>query len=257
VSNKLWSVLFGVVLAACGIGFAIAPFMGWWMPTGISSHSGDVDSLFYIILAITGFFYILTEGLFVYFLWQYTSADGKRPVGDIGFPNLLKPFSGLLANQHRIEMAWTLVPAAILIYIAVAQVDTWANIKYEARKQHTESASASLQVGVSARQFEWRMRYPSVERFKKWQADKSATKADFDSFGKLPQADDIHVVNELHIYQDHQVVVHLTTRDVIHSFNAPNFRVKQDALPGKVIPFWFITKKGRKWPTIRMLEHDL
>jgi cytochrome c oxidase subunit 2 len=70
---------------------------------------------------------------------------------------------------------------------------------------------------------------------------KADSKADFDSFGKMPQADDIHVVNELHIWQDNQVIVYLTTRDVIHSFNLPHFRVKQDALPGKMIPVWFRT----------------
>jgi cytochrome c oxidase subunit 2 len=251
VGNKLWSILFGVVMLGCAIGFGIAPWMGWWMPTGISSHAHDVDFLFDIILYITAFFFFLTEGILVYFLWQYASADGKRPVGaKADYPSILKPFAGLLNNQHYVELAWTLVPAAILIYIAVAQVDTWANIKYESRKQHTESKTASLQVAVNARQFEWRMRYPSVERYKKWQADKAATKMDFDSFGKVPQADDVYIVNELHIYQEHQVVIYLTTRDVIHSLNLPNFRVKQDALPGKMIPVWFITKKDHEcWNT--------
>jgi cytochrome c oxidase subunit II len=239
VGNKLWSVLFGVVMLACAVGFGIAPWMGWWMPTGVSSHAHDVDFLFDIILYITAFFFFLTEGILVYFLWQYTQADGKRPAVS---SNVAKPAAPII-NEHYVELAWTLVPAAILIYIAIAQVDTWANIKYESRKQHTESKTASLQVALSARQFEWRFRYPSAERYKKWLADKSATQRDFDSFGRIPQADDVYVVNELHIYQDHQVVVQLTTRDVIHSFNLPNFRVKQDALPGKLIPVWFITKK--------------
>ncbi len=251
MGNKLWSILFGVVMLGCAVGFGIAPWMGWWMPTGISSHAHDVDFLFDIILYITAFFFFLTEGILVYFLWQYASADGKRPVAPTAeLPGFIKPLSGLLTNQHHVELAWTLVPAAILIYIAVAQVDTWANIKYESRKQHTESDSASLQVALSARQFEWRFRYPSKERYENWLKDKAGTKKDFDSFGKVPQADDVHVVNELHIYQDHQVVVLLTTRDVIHSFNLPNFRVKQDALPGKLIPVWFITKKDYEcWNT--------
>lgn len=253
MGNKLWSALFGIVMAGCAIGFGIAPIMGWWRPTGISSHAGDVDFLFDIILYITAFFFFLTEGILVYFMWAYTSVDGKRPVAPTAeVPGLVKPLSNLLTSQHHVELAWTLIPAAILIYIAVAQVSTWANIKYEARKQHTESpdGSASLQVGVSARQFEWRMRYPSVARYKSWQDGKKSTDAkvkesfqkDYDSFGRFPQADDVHVVNELHISQAHQVVVQLTTRDVIHSFNLPNFRVKQDALPGKLIPVWFITK---------------
>ena len=51
--------------------------------------------------------------------------------------------------------------------------------------------------------------------------------------------DDIHVVNELHVIKDRHVVVQLSTKDVIHSFNSAHMRVKQDALPGKVIPVWF------------------
>ncbi|HZZ81791.1 MAG TPA: cytochrome c oxidase subunit II transmembrane domain-containing protein [Gemmataceae bacterium] len=259
MGNKFWSILFGVVMAACFIGFAISPFMGWWRPDGISSHAGDVDFLFDVILGITAFFFVLTEGILVYFMWHYASEEGKHPVSPAkDFPNVLKPLAGLLTSQHHVELAWTLIPAAILIYIAVAQVDTWANIKYESRKSHTESPTASLQVAVSARQFEWRMRYPTVARYKKWQNDKKSSdaktvdefKKDYESFGKVPQADDVHVVNELHIYQDHQIMVWLSTRDVIHSFNLPNFRVKQDALPGKLIPVWFKTKEGKEcWNT--------
>lgn len=262
MDNRFWSVLFGVTMVACLVGFAISPLMGWWMPDGISTHAGDVDFLFYVILWITTFFFILTEAILIAFMWMYVSTpEGKPPVSAttdvVGF---LKPLTSFLHNQHRVELAWTLIPAAILLYIAFAQVNTWANIKYESRKKHQQDQvkeGAALQVGVSARQFEWRMRYPSVARFKRWMSkgdweagpkDKIGVKADFDSFGRVPQADDIYTVNELHIWQHHQVVVHLTTRDVIHSFNLPNFRVKQDALPGKMIPVWFrsVDPKVRK-----------
>ena len=53
---------------------------------------------------------------------------------------------------------------------------------------------------------------------------------------KFEQRDDIHLVNELHVFKENPTVVHLSTRDVIHSFNLPHLRVKQDALPGKIIP---------------------
>ena len=245
MGNKGWSVLFGVVMLGCFVGFAISPVMGWWMPEGVSSHAQDVDGLFYIILWITAFFFVLTEGLLVYFIWKYAAtSDGKRPVhSKAEMPGYIKPLSGILSNQHRVEMAWTFVPAVILIWIAVVQIGTWEKIKYQSRMSHTEGPTASLQVGISARQFEWRIRYPSVTRFDQWMKDTAGTKADFASFGKVPQADDIYTVNELHIWQEHQVVVWLTTRDVIHSFNLPNFRVKQDALPGKMIPVWFKTKE--------------
>jgi len=253
VGNKGWSVLFGVVMAACFIGFAISPFVGWWMPPGLSTHAADVDFLFYVILYITTFFFVLTEALIVVFMWRYAgTGDMKHPVSETAeYPNFLKPLTNILHDQHRVEMAWTFVPAVILLYIAFAQVGTWANIKYQSRKtsQEAKDAANALQIGVSARQFEWRMRYPSALRFEKWLKDKGAAKPDFDSFGKVPHADDVYVVNELHIWQDHQVMVHLSTKDVIHSFNLPHFRVKQDALPGKLIPVWFKTLPESKVKT--------
>jgi len=256
VSNKGWSVLFGVTMIACFVGFAISPLMNWWRPDGVSTHSKGVDDLFDIILGITAFFFVLTEAILVAFMWLYAGkGDISHPVSEkADFPGIMKPISNILQNQHRVEMAWTFVPAVILLYIAFAQVSTWANIKYEARRhlQEETKAGPATQIGVSARQFEWRMRYPSTERFKKWlEMEKDAnkeslkkTKADYDSFGKIPQASDVHVVNELHVWKGYTVTVHLTTRDVIHSFNLPNFRVKQDALPGKMIPVWFTPTKA-------------
>lgn len=248
MGNKGWSILFGVSMAACALGFGIAPFVGWWMPEGVSLHAPHVDFLWYVILYITAFFFFLTEGILVAFMWLYASnGDGKRPVSSSSeLPGFIKPIANILHDQHRVELAWTFVPAVILLYIAFAQVNTWANIKYTARNQ-MKPGDAVQQLGVSARQFEWRMRYPSVERFDKWMKDKNTTdevQKDFASFGKVPQASDIYVVNEMHIWKGQAVVVHLTSRDVIHSLNLPNLRVKQDALPGKMIPVYFTPTKA-------------
>src|SRR5437879_382433 len=73
-----WSIVFAVVMFACGASFVAAPFMGWWLPEGVSNHSDHVDALFYIILAITGFFFILTEALLVVFMFQYAGQPGQR-----------------------------------------------------------------------------------------------------------------------------------------------------------------------------------
>src|SRR5262249_2207959 len=54
-------------------------------------------------------------------------------------------------------------------------------------------------------------------------------------------ADDLHVVNQVHTWKGAKVRFYLKSRDVIHSFFLPNMRIKQDALPGKVIPVWFDT----------------
>jgi cytochrome c oxidase subunit 2 len=264
--GKWWSVLFGVVMFACGALFVVAPFVVdadghaiWWLPQGVSTHSADVDRLFYIILAITGFFFILTEAILVGFMFQYAGKPGAGHVFGAHpfqekvywtsfFKRMFRPVSAILHNQHRVELAWTLVPSVILLYIAFAQVHTWLEIKDKAKLESILRGDRyPIQVALSARQFEWRFRYPSSERLEKWltkKGDKSVVD-DFNSFARYPQQDDVHLVNELHLWKDDcTMLVHLSTIDVIHSFNIPHMRVKQDALPGKVIPVWFTPTKA-------------
>jgi cytochrome c oxidase subunit 2 len=252
--QKWWSVLFGVVMVATVVLWIIAYPMGWWLPKNVSSYGGRVDNLFFLILAITGFFFILTEALLVYFMFAYAGgAPGHRP-GVFGhhyaekkvfwtafFKRIARPVTAIIHDQHRLELAWTFVPAVILLFIAIVQIGAWEEIKYYSRMPKPNQDSQ--QVEVSARQFEWRIRYPSPTRYAEW--DKDPAKAV--EFADNPHADDIWVVNELHAWKGDKddtsdkgkVLIHLRTKDVIHSFYLPNLRLKQDALPGKTIPVWF------------------
>jgi cytochrome c oxidase subunit 2 len=247
--GKWWSLLFAAMMIFCGGTFVVAPFFGWWLPEGVSTHSASVDYLFYVILAITGFFFVLTEIILCVFMYKYASGQAKSADGprEPGFASrLFRPVTNLLSDQHKVEMAWTIVPALILLYIAFAQVNTWANVKYQSRMPTLKESKTPLQVVVSARQFEWRVRYPSPERLEQWlrNKDDADVARDYNSFAKVEQQDDVHVVNQLHAVVQNPTVVHLTTRDVIHSFNLPHLRVKQDALPGKMIPLWFTPTKS-------------
>jgi len=261
--GKWWSVLFGVMMTAAAGLFVVAPIFGWWLPPGMSTQRPWEDQLFYIILAITGFFFILIESLLVYFMWVYAARPGvpghvfghhaeeTKVFWTSYFKRMIRPVSAILYNQHRVELAWTLVPAVILLYIAVAQVDTWARVKYVSRMPTYESKEnqglPSQQVEISARQFEWRMRYPSSRRFIDWfdrekrnDADQlKKLEQDFANFSRVLEADDVYVPNELHLWKDHPIVIQLRTIDLIHSLNIPYMGVKQDSLPGKIIPVWF------------------
>jgi cytochrome c oxidase subunit 2 len=240
VNDKAWSFLFGTTMLACAALFVVAPLVGWWLPPVVSSHGWDIDFLFYLILAITGFFFILTEGLMVAFMFRYAGeGHGHVPARPPSmFWGAIKPIANVFNTASKIEMAWTLVPAIILLYLAFAQVSTWAEVKYKSRLDSQIWGAGDkmpVQVEVSARQFEWRMRYPSPATWKEWKKDPEKAKA----WVRNPQFDDVHMVNELHIIKDKHVVVQLSTKDVIHSFNSAHMRVKQDALPGKIIPVWW------------------
>jgi cytochrome c oxidase subunit 2 len=225
--QKWWSILFAVVnLAALGL-FVIAPSMGWWLPKDVSvdGFGSQVDWLFYLILAITGFFFVLTEAILVYNMWRFAAQPGRK--------------SEYTHGNHTLEWVWTIIPAGILIFIAFAQVRAWEKIKYVSRMPDPTHL-----VEVSARQFEWRVRYPKADSLKtlveSWKTAPQVAKA-WDEQGYI---DDVHVVNELHTWVGAKVRVYLKTRDVLHSFFLPNMRLKQDALPGKTIPVWFEAKEA-------------
>ncbi len=261
--GKWWALLFAVVMAACFLLFIISPFIGWWLPEGVTTHSGDVDFLFYVILYITGFFFVLTEVLLIGFIWRFGGGKEKTeaPPEEGSEPSfsqkMMAPVKKLIPDEQRLEMAWTIVPAAILLYIAFAQINTWAQIKYQSRMPKQQEGQALLQVAVSARQFEWRMRYPSPTRYRSWKLNPELAK----DFKNNPHLDDVHVPNELHVWTNEAAeseeeypafLVHLSTIDVQHNLNIPHFRIKQDALPGKIIPVWFRPTKAN---TLKVEKH--
>jgi cytochrome c oxidase subunit 2 len=231
--QKWWSVLFGGVLLAELALWVVAPAAGWWLPENVASFGGDVDYLFYVILGFTGFFFVLTEAILVYAMFRYTYRPGHKAV--------------FVEGNHRLELAWTIVPAAILLFIAFAQVNAWERIKYQSRMPPPD-----LTLGVTAQQWEWRLRYPAdTDRFHYDANDKDGARQKrlaAQQWAEAPEADDVHVSNELHVWKGANVKVYLRTRDVIHSFGIPNLRLMQDILPGKTIPMWFqVTKANTRF----------
>jgi cytochrome c oxidase subunit 2 len=219
--QRLWSLLFGAVLLTSFALFAAAPFMNWWLPTNIASFGGDVDFLYYVILFFTGFFFILTEVILVWIMWRFAHVPGRK--------------SDYTHGNHRLEILWTIVPAAILLFIAFAQIGAWGRIKYNTRFPKPDQV-----VQVTARQWEWRLRYPADVNF----GDEARARR----WAEEPESDDVRHVNELHTWHKAHIKVYLKTQDVIHSLYFPNLRLKQDALPGKTIPVWFRPLKANvRW----------
>ncbi|MBL8851842.1 MAG: cytochrome c oxidase subunit II [Planctomycetaceae bacterium] len=212
----------------------IAPDRGWWFPTDAMSPLGQrIDDLFYMILIVTTVTFIFTQIGLGYVLW--TGAQRTDP------GNTTRAWFS--HGSHNLEVIWSIVPAAILLYIALYQFDVWREFRMKPYFPQAQLNAALNKVGVdvagkagatdalaevTARQFEWRIRY-----------------AGFDQDGKLlplmstPQPTDLYAVNDLHLPSGAPVMIHLRSQDVQHSFFLPELRVKQDAVPGLVIPVWF------------------
>jgi len=205
VRNRLaglfWSLLFLAVPVLGVAVFAVAPSIDVWLPKDVSAHGKEIDSLFYFILALTGIVFIVTEMMLFWFIWKYdVAARGDEK-------------ATYIHGSHTLEVIWTIIPAVVMLFLAIYQMNAWADVKM--RRPVMKPT-----VEVVARQFEWRLRYPGPD-------------------GDLGTPDDLFLVNDLHVPVDEDVLVQLKSMDVLHSFFLPNLRIKQDAVPGMKIPVWF------------------
>jgi cytochrome c oxidase subunit II len=181
--------------------------MSWWLPPAASTFAGPIDGLFLAILIITGIALVIVEVGLVWFVVRYRGREGRKAFYTHG--------------STRAEVIWSAIPAVTVVALGIVSNHYWVRIK--GRDSVPPNAYA---VNIHVKQFEWQMTYSGPD-------------------GQLGTADDFTVRNQLHIPVDHPVVVHLTSEDVIHSFFVPEFRVKQDAVPGMTINVWFqATKTG-------------
>lgn len=181
-----------------------------WFPENISTFGGDIDHVFSLIYYIVGFWFLLTEGVLLYFIIRYRRRAGQPAVYSRG--------------DSWSELAWIFVPVAIVLAldlgIEFASGPVWAHIK-------EQQPPGGVEVQATGKQFNWSFTYPGPD-------------------GKFDTDDDVTVDNELHVPLGQNVHVTLQSKDVIHSFFIPNVRLKQDVLPGRTIRAWFnAVKPGR------------
>jgi cytochrome c oxidase subunit II len=213
--GKIWSLLFLLVTVFFGVGsFIAAPWYKHWLPLDISQHGHTIDHLFYFILWLTGVVFVITEVALFWFMWRYDSRGRNR-------------IAKFTHGSHSLEIVWTIIPSAVLLFIAIYQMNAWADAKIRNPAAGPDGIFGTADdmrptLEVTGRQFEWRLRYPGLK-----------------AQGKLGSDQDIFIVNDLHLPVNEEILIDLKSADVLHSFFLPNMRVKQDAVPGMKIPVWF------------------
>jgi heme/copper-type cytochrome/quinol oxidase subunit 2 len=143
----------------------------------------------------------------------------------------------ILASSISVSFALGVFYVAHEVWVARAQIDAWSNTKYQ-----TTTPAADLPIEIVGQKFEWRIRYPSSQRLQNDSqlAENFAKEANTDQ----EQADDVHLVNELHVWKNAKVHIHLKSADVPHSFFVPRLHLKQDVEPGKVALIWLEADKS-------------
>ncbi len=175
--------------------------MNWQLPESVSTFGGEIDSLYTLILWITALIFVLVEVALIVFIVRYRHREGRKAAYTHG--------------NTRAELIWTVLPFIIVVFLAFRSGGTWMKVKAVGEKP-----ADALELRIAAKQFEWNVTYPGAD-------------------GRPGTADDFVKRNQLHVPVGRPVWVTLTSEDVIHSFFLPEFRVKQDAVPGMEIPVWF------------------
>jgi cytochrome c oxidase subunit 2 len=199
--TRIWAAgLFVALLVAVVWSFVASYNTELWLPQQASSFAGEVDALFSSILLALTVAFVLVMAFLIVAVWRGAARTERARTSH---------------GDARLELLWTLVPAAVLVWIAVAQGPTWRAMKGDAAMLDRPALAR-----VEAAQFDWRFRYPGAD-------------------GAFDTADDLLCVHELVVPAGEPVVLAMRTRDVIHSFFVPDFRLKQDILPGRDTKLWF------------------
>jgi len=237
--SKLQGLLFGLATLVLVVASTVA-FVGWsWLPLPLVSDRIAIDDAIWVSLLVTGALFIGTNLLLAWFAFRYQDREGAT--------------AAYWHHSPRLEWTWTLVTAAIMAAFAVSALKLWAQV------QNSEPPADAAVVEVIGQQFAWNVRYPGKDgvfgRTDPKLVDPGALNfIGLDKSDPAAADDQLLGQNELILPEGRAVRVRLRSLDVIHSFFLPQFRVKQDAMPGMTGEIWFVPTKAGEYE-IACAEH--
>ncbi len=168
-----------------------------------STFAGDIDGQIDLIFVLVGFWFILSEVVFFGLIWRFRKKQGQP--------------AEYITGEEKSQKRWITIPHFLVlvcdVFIIWGAINVWYHVKQEL-------PPAQETVRIIGQQWTWTFVHPGPDK-------------------ELGTADDIAKVNELHLKVGTTYHFKLEARDVVHSFSVPVFRLKQDAIPGRVITGWF------------------
>jgi cytochrome c oxidase subunit 2 len=195
------------------------------LPRLAAAHGGQIDSLIGWIHIFMLILFVGWGAFFLYCLFRFRQS--RNPVAD---------YRGVTSHRSTyLEVGVAVVEAVLLIGFAIP---LWA-----ARVDALPPENEAMVVQVTGEQFAWNVHYAGADRvFGRTDVKLLDLQSNPLGLDRTDPAamDDITTVNQLFLPVNRPVIVRLRSKDVIHSFGVPEFRVKQDAIPGLTIPIHFI-----------------
>jgi cytochrome c oxidase subunit 2 len=201
------------------------------LPIAASTYAGGVDAALNVLHVGMALIFVLWSAFFIYCLVRFRA--GRQAKAE---------YAGWKSHATSFLPDFLVLSFEIWL-IFFFGLPIWSQIK-----EKFPAEEASHRVDLSAEQFSWGFQYPGPDGKFGSRAAKLINTANPLGIDTADEAgtDDIVVYNELHVPLGKPTLIYMTSKDVIHSFFVPEFRVKQDIVPGMRTPLWFEpTKAGR------------
>jgi cytochrome c oxidase subunit II len=184
----------GTIVAAL-IAIAIGIWLSFeihWFPVAATTQAHNTDRLYHVLVIASIPIFVLVTSVILFSVWQFRMKPGEE----------LKDGPPIHGNT-RLEVFWTALPAALLLgLVSYSFVVLYDNEKKPA-------GVPEIQIGVTAQQFFWTYEYPRA-------VTGGAAVRSYELF--LPKGDTVYF--------------NMRSRDVIHAFWIPAFRLQEDVVPG-------------------------
>jgi cytochrome c oxidase subunit 2 len=213
-----------LVLCVVSFIYYIPYILGWGPNTAASKHGPSVDYMFNITLFFTAIVFFACQFFLFYFGWKFRGRKGAR--------------AKYWSHDERLEMIWMLIPAVVMTFLVVGGLRAWNEAMADVSDKEVIGKDY-IEIEATGMQFAWLLRYPGRD-------NKLGTKHFTKITGTNPlgqdwtddkNIDDFHP-SEIVLPVGKKVRVRINSRDVLHNFYLPQFRVKMDAVPG--MPTYFV-----------------
>ena len=228
--KKFEGLFVSLLFSGLGLGGVVYGARGW-MPELASRHGAGIDAMLHYLLVTVGGLFLAGYLALGYFIWR-----GSRRTA-IGPRFASRKTEWLLSGALGLAMAAIAEGGVLAIGMPVWQEYFASTVPPDA-----------VTIDVTAQQFAWNVRYPGPDgKFGK--TDPQLIDDTTNPLGLVRDdpagRDDVVTLNDIAVPVNRPVRIQLRSKDVIHSFFLPNFRVKQDAVPGMTPEVVFVpTRTG-------------
>jgi cytochrome c oxidase subunit II len=194
------------------------------IPVPASAHAAEIDHMTVLVHWLMLVLFIGWGAFFIFVLFRFRRGANPRA-----------SYTGAKGKISKgLEVAVAVIEGVLLVFYAIP---AWAT-----RVRNFPSESEAVVVRVVGEQFAWNIQYPGPDgKFGRTDINRVSADNPLGLDRTDPNAkDDITTINQLYLPVGRPVLIHLSSKDVIHSFGVYELRVKQDAIPGMNIPVWFV-----------------